>query len=55
MVPEAGHALSEDTLRDAVAGKLARFKHPRRYTLMAELPRNTMGKVEKNRLRENHS
>ncbi|MEL6800558.1 MAG: malonyl-CoA synthase [Pseudomonadota bacterium] len=55
VVPEAGHALSEDTLRDTVAGKLARFKHPRRYTLMADLPRNTMGKVEKNRLRASHS
>jgi malonyl-CoA/methylmalonyl-CoA synthetase len=30
---------------------LARFKHPRRLVVMDELPRNTMGKVQKNLLR----
>jgi hypothetical protein len=31
---------------------LARFKHPRDLIVMDELPRNTMGKVQKNILRE---
>ncbi|WP_138467172.1 malonyl-CoA synthase [Poseidonocella sp. HB161398] len=35
-----------------VAEKLARFKHPRRYVILEELPRNTMGKVQKNLLRD---
>lgn len=35
-----------------VARSLARFKHPRRYVSLPELPRNTMGKVQKNQLRE---
>ena len=32
---------------------LARFKHPRRYRFLAELPRNTMGKVQKGALGKN--
>ena len=36
---------------NAVKDKLARFKHPRSYKLVDELPRNTMGKVQKNVLR----
>lgn len=35
-----------------VEPQLARFKHPREYILMDALPRNTMGKVQKNVLRD---
>ncbi len=38
-----------------VEPQLARFKHPRRYIVMDALPRNTMGKVQKNVLRETYS
>ncbi len=34
---------------------LARFKHPRRYELVEELPRNAMGKIQKRLLRERAS
>ena len=37
-----------------VEPKLARFKHPRSYIVLEALPRNTMGKVQKNVLRETH-
>jgi malonyl-CoA/methylmalonyl-CoA synthetase len=37
-----------------VAQKLARFKHPKSYQIIAELPRNTMGKVQKNLLRDRY-
>ncbi|MEM9342329.1 MAG: malonyl-CoA synthase [Pseudomonadota bacterium] len=47
-----GAELEVDALSQVVAEKLARFKHPRRYEIMSELPRNTMGKVQKNLLRE---
>ncbi|UWR00375.1 malonyl-CoA synthase [Rhodobacteraceae bacterium S2214] len=44
-----------DVTADAIAAqvepKLARFKHPRRYMITDALPRNTMGKVQKNVLR----
>jgi malonyl-CoA/methylmalonyl-CoA synthetase len=36
----------------ALAGKLARFKQPKRVINVAELPRNAMGKVQKNQLRD---
>lgn len=44
--------LSEDDIAEAVEPHLARFKHPRRYILKGALPRNTMGKVQKNVLRK---
>ncbi len=41
-----------DAIARAVAASLARFKHPRELIILAELPRNTMGKVQKNILRD---
>ncbi len=51
VVPEASAALSEADLTEALAGQLARFKQPKRIVIRSELPRNTMGKVQKNLLR----
>ena len=48
-------SLGADQLSAAVLEKLARFKHPRRYEIIQELPRNTMGKVQKNVLRDTYS
>ncbi len=42
---------SEDVLA-GLSDQLARFKHPKRVVFVDELPRNTMGKVQKNVLRE---
>ncbi len=52
VVPVAGADVSESTLRAAARAELAGFKCPKRVFLVAELPRNTMGKVEKTVLRE---
>jgi len=41
-----------DALLGALGERLARYKCPRTLHLIDELPRNTMGKVMKNRLRE---
>jgi malonyl-CoA/methylmalonyl-CoA synthetase len=41
-----------DAIHDSIKTSLARFKHPKRLIVMEELPRNTMGKVQKNVLRE---
>ncbi len=46
--------LTDTAIGQKVEPQLARFKHPRRYIIMDELPRNTMGKVQKNVLREDH-
>lgn len=52
VVREPGTQLDARDLVDALAGRLARFKQPRRVFFVEALPRNTMGKVEKNALRE---
>jgi len=54
VVAEPGTELQEETLRSAITIALARFKHPRHYQFCAELPRNTMGKVQKMQLREQY-
>jgi fatty-acyl-CoA synthase len=36
-------------------GKLARYKHPTRLAVLADLPRNPSGKVLKTRLRADHA
>jgi malonyl-CoA/methylmalonyl-CoA synthetase len=43
--------LAAADILDAVRSRLARYKLPKRILLMSELPRNTMGKVQKNVLR----
>ena len=39
---------------DANAAMLANFKVPKKVVVVKELPRNTMGKVQKNLLRDEH-
>lgn len=46
--------VEDDTLRAALEGGLARYKHPRRFYWVDELPRNAMGKIQKNVLRERY-
>lgn len=55
VVPSAGEAISEGKVIEALSGKLARFKQPKRVVPVDELPRNTMGKVQKNLLRERYA
>ncbi|NKB61732.1 MAG: AMP-binding protein [Gammaproteobacteria bacterium] len=43
-----------DTILKHIARELARFKHPGKLIVVDELPRNTMGKVQKNQLREQY-
>lgn len=47
--PDYGDA---EALIAALAGRLARYKQPRRLYLVPELPKNSMGKVQKTLLRE---
>ena len=42
-------------LFDALDGRLARFKQPKRVLFVDELPRNVTGKVRKNILRDDHA
>ena len=54
IVAQPGADLDVETLKSKVGASLARFKHPREYVVMDALPRNTMGKVQKNVLRQSH-
>jgi malonyl-CoA/methylmalonyl-CoA synthetase len=50
----AGARLDQEQLLDALRPRLARFKLPRKLVLLEQLPRNAMGKVQKNLLRERY-
>jgi malonyl-CoA/methylmalonyl-CoA synthetase len=52
VVMRDGATVSESTLIDTLKTRIANFKVPKRVHFVAELPRNTMGKVQKNVLRE---
>ncbi|OQR30670.1 malonyl-CoA synthase [Pseudomonas sp. T] len=52
LVASTGQAPSEAQVLAALDGKLARFKQPKRVMVVDALPRNVMGKVQKNVLRE---
>jgi malonyl-CoA/methylmalonyl-CoA synthetase len=54
LIAREGASLSEDAVRESLAGKLARFKLPKRVLFLESLPRNTMGKVQKAALREEY-
>ena len=51
VVPAPGHALTEHTIIGALKQEIATFKVPKRVFFCEELPRNAMGKVQKNVLR----
>jgi len=54
LVPKPGQAPDADAIMAAAGEALARFKHPRKLIVLDELPRNAMGKVQKNILRERY-
>jgi malonyl-CoA/methylmalonyl-CoA synthetase len=55
VVCKPGAALSEAEIINAVQTRLARYKIPKRIFLIDELPRNAMGKVQKNALRATYA
>jgi malonyl-CoA/methylmalonyl-CoA synthetase len=55
VVPVPGANVDEAAVLAALDGRLARFKQPKRVIVVPELPRNTMGKVQKNALREQYA
>jgi malonyl-CoA/methylmalonyl-CoA synthetase len=55
VVPRAGAELVEADILAALTGQLARFKQPRRVIVLAALPRNAMGKVQKAALRQEYA
>ncbi len=54
VTPKPGTVLDEKQMVTALAGELAKYKLPKRIYFTDSLPRNAMGKVQKNLLREEH-
>ena len=54
VVPRPGAALDEAAIIEASRRSLAAYKAPKRVLFTEALPRNAMGKVQKNVLREEH-
>jgi malonyl-CoA/methylmalonyl-CoA synthetase len=54
VVLDGSQTLTEDDIIKPLQGQLARFKQPKRVYLLDELPRNTMGKVQKAQLRDTY-
>jgi len=55
VVAKPGIALDGDALVAALKARMANFKVPKALFVELELPRNAMGKVQKNLLRERHA
>lgn len=55
VVRQPGAALDENKVINHLDGRLAKYKQPKRVFFVNELPRNTMGKVQKNELRKQFS
>ncbi|KJC41830.1 malonyl-CoA synthase [Bradyrhizobium sp. LTSP849] len=54
LVCSKGTDVTEAAVLKALDGRLAKFKMPKRVFVVDELPRNTMGKVQKNVLRDTY-
>ncbi|MBK6852213.1 MAG: malonyl-CoA synthase [Burkholderiales bacterium] len=54
IVPKPGAKLDADALVAQLKSSIANYKVPKRAFVVADLPRNAMGKVQKNVLREAH-
>ena len=54
VIAKAGVTLQADAIVSGLKSRLANFKIPKRCFVLAELPRNTMGKVQKSMLRDQY-
>ncbi len=54
IVPQPGASIEEAEVIAALKSRLAKYKQPKRVFFVDSLPRNTMGKVQKNKLRETY-
>ena len=54
VITKPGTSLSEADIMAMLNGQLAKFKLPKRVIILPELPRNTMGKVQKSLMRKEY-
>jgi len=54
LVPENDTTPNLDEIKQNISKSLAKYKQPKKLIVIPEIPRNTMGKVQKNLLREKY-
>ena len=55
VVAKAGAKLDAQAMINTLKTQIANFKVPKRLEIVSDLPRNAMGKVQKNVLREQYT
>jgi malonyl-CoA/methylmalonyl-CoA synthetase len=55
VVAKPGAKLNSDAMIADLKSKIANFKVPKKIIIVSELPRNAMGKVQKNILRQTYA
>jgi malonyl-CoA/methylmalonyl-CoA synthetase len=55
VVPKAGAKLDAQAMIATLKTQIANFKIPKRLEIVSDLPRNAMGKVQKNILRQQYT
>ena len=55
LVPAKGEKIDTAAIGAVLGQSLAKFKQPKQILVLPDLPRNTMGKVQKNLLRQDHA
>ena len=55
VVPKVGAKLNAEQMIATLKTQIANFKIPKRLEIVSDLPRNAMGKVQKNILRQQYS
>ena len=54
IVSEPESTLNPEKIRNSIKPKLANYKQPKKIFFVSKLPRNTMGKLQKNKLRKKY-
>ncbi|MHA7773751.1 malonate--CoA ligase [Roseibium sp. M-1] len=54
LAPKPGADLEQESVQSSLSDRLAKFKQPKKVHVLESLPRNTMGKIQKNVLREQY-
>ena len=54
ILTESGVSLNQDYIMELLLNRIARFKHQKQIIFVEKLTRNSMGKVQKNVLKESY-
>ena len=55
LVEKSNEKIDSEGIAEALSATIAKFKQPKKYVVVSELPRNAMGKVQKNVMRDSYT